>query len=55
MEALQAAAARVDPDARVWRGDLHSGLSERGITILGTPVGTREFVLEQLQRKIGEH
>ena len=38
IEALQAAAARVDPDAREWRGDLHSGPSERGITILGTPV-----------------
>ena len=29
IEALQVAAARVDPDARVWRGDLHSGPSER--------------------------
>ena len=55
IEVLQAAAARVDPDARVWRGDLDSGPSERRITILGTPVCTREFVLEQLQSKIGEH
>ena len=30
IEALQAAAARVDQDARVWRGDLHSGPSGGG-------------------------
>ena len=39
VEALQVAAARVDPDESVWRSDLHSGPSETGITILGTPVG----------------
>ena len=55
IEALQAAAERVDPDATVRRGDPHSGLSERRITILGTQVGTREFVLEQLESKVGEH
>ena len=33
----------------------HSGPSERRITILGTPVGTSEFVLKQLESQIGEH
>ena len=51
MEVLLVGAARVDPDVRVWRGDLDSGPSER----VGTPVGTREFVLEQLQSKIDQH
>ena len=55
IEALQAVAERVDPDARVWRGDPHRWPSEREITILGTPVGTREFVLKHLESKVDEH
>ena len=46
-------AARIitDPSARVWRGGIHSVPEERGITILGVPVGTPEFVLRQLEVK----
>ena len=29
--------------------------SQRGIVILGTPVGTPEFVLQQLEQKVVEH
>ena len=40
---------------RVWRGGIHSVPEERGITILGVPVGTPEFVLRQLEVKAEEH
>ena len=50
IQVLQTVAERVDPEARVWRGDPQSD-----ITILGPPVGTREFVLNELESKAGEH
>ena len=53
-ERLEAARAE-NPDARVWRGDLQMELSQRGIVILGTPVGTPEFVQQQLEQKVVEH
>ena len=54
-ERLEAAARAENPDARVWRGDLQMEPSQRGIVILGTPVGTPEFVLQQLEQKVVEH
>ena len=53
--ALERAARITDPSARVWRGGIHSVPEERGITILGVPVGTPEFVLRQLEVKAEEH
>ena len=35
-------------DAKVWRGD--GPAAERGLTILGNPVGTAEFVRTQAQQ-----
>ena len=55
IQVLQTVAERVDPEARVWRGDHQSDPGRRGITILGTPVGTREFVLNELESKACEH
>ena len=52
---LEAAARRDDPTATVWRGDAQSALENRGITILGTLVGTPEFVTRQLKKKVSEH
>ena len=47
-------AARVDdPDAQVWFGDHGAPVESRGIRVLGTPLGTAEFVRAQLQA-IGE-
>ena len=54
-ERLEAAARAENPDARVWRGDLQMEPSQRGIVIMGTPVGTPEFVLQQLEQKVVEH
>ena len=53
--ALERAARITDPSARVWRGGIHSVPEERGITILGVPVSTAEFVLRQLEVKAEEH
>ena len=47
-------AARVDdPDAQVWFGDHEAPVESRGIRVLGTPLGTAEYVRAQLQA-IGE-
>ena len=54
-ERLEAAARADNPDARVWRGDLQVEPSQRGIVILGTLVGTPEFVQQQLEQKVVEH
>ena len=53
--ALERVARIIDPSARVWRGGIHNVAEERGITILGVPVGTPEFVLRQLEVKAAEH
>ena len=55
IRALERAARLVDPSARVWRGGIHSVTEERGITTLGAPVCTPEFVLRQLEVKAAEH
>ena len=53
-QALQAAAERVDPDARVWRvGGLPS--HEQGIRVLGIPVSHVEFVQAQLVPTTKKH
>ena len=55
VETLEAAARRDDPTATVWKGDVQSVPADRGITILGAPVGTPEFVTRQLEKKVSEH
>ena len=52
-EALQVAAEIADPDARVWKGDEPS--HERGIHVLGIPVGHVNFVQAQLQSTTEKH
>ena len=52
-ERLEAAARVENPDARMWRGE-DGTFSERSI-ILGTLVGTPEFVQQQLEQKVVEH
>ena len=49
------AARRDDRTAKVWKGDVQSAAEDRGITILGTPVGTPEFVTRQREKKVSEH
>ena len=51
-QVLPTVAERVDLEARVRRGDPQS---DSVGTILGSPVGTREFVLDELESKAGEH
>ena len=51
--ALERAARITDPSARVWRGGIHSVPEERGITILGVPVGTPEFVVSARSQSRG--
>ena len=46
---------RVDPEARVWRGDVSQPLSEQGLKILGTPVGQPEFVRAELAKLLVKH
>ena len=38
---------REDPEAQVWFGDLQVPTALRGIRVLGTPLGTAEFVQAQ--------
>ena len=52
-ESLEAAARVENPDARMCRGE-DGTFSERNI-ILGTLVGTPEFVQQQLEQKVVEH
>ena len=44
---MQEVAARVDPLARVWRGE--GPPSEQGVRVLGIPIGHEEFVQAELQ------
>ena len=50
---LQIAAERVDPNARVWRGEGPS--AEQGIRVLGIPVGHVDFVEAQLRGTTEKH
>ena len=44
-----------DPDARVWFGDHALPLAERGIRVLGTPLGHGSYVQAQLRSKAASH
>ena len=48
---LQQAAEEADPDAVVWKGSQEVPRAERGVKILGTPVGDPEYVKAMLSRK----
>ena len=54
-DALLRAAQTVDPHAKLWCGDLDDPVSERGIKVLGTPLGHRAYVEAQLQRTADDH
>ena len=44
-----------DPDARVWFGDHALPFAERGISVLGTPLGHWSHVKAQLRSKAASH
>ena len=52
-DAMQVAAQRVDPHARVWRGEGPS--HEQGIRVLGIPIGHVDVVQAQLRSKTEVH
>ena len=52
-DSMQVAAQRVDPQARVWRGEGPS--HEQGIRVLGIPIGHVDFVQAQLRSKTEMH
>ena len=45
----------VDPHAKLWCGDLNDPVTERGIKVLGTPLGHMAYVEAQLQRTANDH
>ena len=55
MYELTTRARRLDPDAVVWRGDVGLDPSQRGIKVLGSPIGSDEFVRTQLHATATEH
>ena len=48
-------ARMADPEAKLWFGDLEDRPEERGIRVLGTPLGSDEFVRVQLQLTVDSH
>ena len=52
---MEAEARQVDPLARVWRGCAGLPAEERGVEVLGTPLGSLEFVQARLRAKLSEH
>ena len=54
-DVLLAAVRREDPEAQVWFGDFQVPAALRGIRVLGTPLGTSEFVQAQLQATVESH
>ena len=52
-DSMQVATQRVDPHARVWRGEGPS--YEQGIRVLGIPIGHVDFVHAQLRSKTEKH
>ena len=54
-EALTEAARISDPDAIVWRGDVSLPPQERGVKVLGTPMGSPEFVRSTLAAVSAKH
>ena len=53
--ALLEVARMADPEAKLWFGDLEDRPEERGIRVLGTPLGSDEFVRVQLQLTVDSH
>ena len=54
MPELTRAARAVEPGALVWRGDPGLPLSEKGLKVLGIPIGQPALVLDFLERKSRE-
>ena len=50
---MQEVAARVDPQARVWRGE--GPPSQQGVRVLGIPIGHVEFVQAELRATTEKH
>ena len=50
---MQEAGARVDPQARVWRGE--GPPAHHGVRVLGIPVGHEEFVQAELRATTVKH
>ena len=55
MHELTIRARCLDPDAVVWRGDVGLHRSQREIKVLGSPIGSDEFVRTQLHVTATEH
>ena len=53
--ALLEVARMADPEAKLWFGDKEDRPEERGIRVLGTPLGSDEFVRVQLQSTVDSH
>ena len=53
-EILTRVARISDPDAVVWKGDAEIPDQERGVRVLGAPIGSSEYVLAQLNAKSRE-
>ena len=49
-ELLAANALRSDPDAIVWRGDFSLPADQQGVKVLGTPLGSPEYVQAMLEK-----
>ena len=54
-ETLAAHAWRSDPDAIVWRGDRSLPEDQQGVKVLGTPLGSPEFVRARLLELSASH
>ena len=53
-EALTEAARISDPDAIVWRGNVSLPPQERGVKVLGTPMGSPEFVTSNIGSSLSD-
>ena len=54
VEELTRLARLVKPEAVVWRGDTQLPAAQQGVVILGVPIGSPEFVRQQLEDKSAE-
>ena len=54
-ELLAATAVRSDPDAIVWKGDPSLPADQQGVKVLGTPLGSPEYVQAMLERLSASH
>ena len=55
IEVMEAVARITDPEAIVWRGDTALQSENKGVRILGTPLGHRDFVRAQLASLSATH